>query len=146
MWCRGSACVCVRAQKMFQYISYMCLCALTCAFLCALVDLFTLVCAITLTSVHVTCLWVWVGGGWMEMLFMHFYAKQLCWLNWVCFCGECVTSSHVLLLVWTDTHICKLTSWNSKDSSEWLNKTKCFFCCKRDLPSLGLKGIVPTKY
>lgn len=75
----------------------------------------------------------------MEMLFMHFYAKQLCWLNWVCLCGECVTSSHVLLLVWTDTHICKFTSWNSTDSSEWLNKMKCFFCGKRVLSSLGLK-------
>lgn len=60
-------CVFVCACKCFSKC-LMCLYALTCAFLCALVGLFTLVCAITLTSVHVTCLCAleceWAADRW----------------------------------------------------------------------------------
>lgn len=77
----------------------------------------------------------------MEMLFMHFYAKQLCWLNWVCLYGECVTSSHVLLLVWTDTlthttyktRTCQHSSWNSIDFSKWLDNVNGVLYGKRPL-------------
>lgn len=62
------------------------------------------------------------GGECMEIMFMQFYAKQLCRLNWVCLCGEFATSSRVLLLPWTHTLACQ----SNILITVWLNSVKCF--------------------
>lgn len=94
VWGRGSLSVRVS-------VSAHILCVSPCSYVCLMYTCFVQLLFATLCVC--ACGRVWVGGGWMEMLFMHFYAKQLCWLNWVCLCGECVTSSHVLLLAHTNT-------------------------------------------
>lgn len=68
----GGLCVRVCANVSLRTLcgfvrSRACLCALDSVYLHLFVEVFLCV-----------CVCVRVGGGWMEMLFMYFYAKQLC--------------------------------------------------------------------